>query len=144
MKKLGEKLRDIDAAFVDVPDGTYTPTKADLDAVNAVWRAAKKHITYLIEEEVPSPIGLSLDAETDTVEEQDCFERASAALARSCLPHNIPVGIECPENPFHQGWRAFCRWALSEELFPELMLERDERYERTALHICVTAFPVGS
>ncbi len=68
---------------------------------------------------------------------------ALAAFAPSRLPLNVQEGLADERNVFQPGWRAFCGWALSEELHPELVLRHDESLIEVKLLLRIAMLPRG-
>jgi hypothetical protein len=146
MKKLGAKVR-ADNAFsretVSEGAAVYSATAAEKIEVTKRWASAKRRIKDIVRLDGFLPIDLVFARPTDADDELAGSAVAFHALVRSCAPLTVPVGLQDVDNPFHEGWVKFCRWALSEELFPELWLEHDSCFVRTTLRLRVRPFPVS-
>jgi hypothetical protein len=122
---------------------TYEPTAAERAAVKKVWSSAKRRITEMVRIRANASIELVLAEPARSGDERTDASVAFEALVRSCAPFTVTVGLQDPANPFYEGWAEFCRWALSEQLIPEVWLEHDRRFMRCEIHGRVRHFPVA-
>lgn len=109
--------------------------------VRRLFDSAKARIKRMIESEGPVDVYVQIGEEGAAVTDsgRDC---AIDVLAKACSPLTIGEGIQLQTNAFNAEWQAFCRWALQEELIPELYAVHDERLVRVRHCVRVRAIPV--
>lgn len=122
----------------------YVPGEQDREAVNKLWEGVRTRATAMVRELDARVVEMTLGTLGFGAEPLRAGDSAASALAMSCLPLTIPVGLADDRNPFNAGWRELCGWAMSEELYPEIELRHGTSEVQTELWLRLKPLPTTS
>lgn len=114
--------------------------QADVGQVRRLFESARTRIKGMIEIDAPMDVCVLVGEEGAAVTEGG-HNRAIEMLINACWPLTIAEGVRLQTNEFNTEWLNFCRWALREELVPELYAVHDEWLVRTRHYVRVRPFP---
>lgn len=118
---------------------TQPNEKADVGQVRRLFESARSRITQMIELEAPMDVCVLVGEEGAAVPEGG-HNRAIEMLVKACWPLTVGEGVQLQTNAFNTEWVNFCRWALREELIPELYAVHDEVLVRARHYVRVRPF----
>jgi hypothetical protein len=148
MKTLGARLRAAEAEqraqLVGQSQGVVEPfvaTTAELKAVEALWRNTRRRTTAIVRTGVRPTFTFILGCLPYGVRPEtggmSLWRQWPAPVSRSTCRKAWPTN----GTSFTPEWRAFCGWALSDELHPELVLDFDERLVQAKLLLRIRPLP---